>query len=139
MSDETLRALLAGFISGAAGAFATTTVLLVMLSRSTVWQRLPENRRIPMPLVGVVFVNLLMLTWTAAGLLLGAVYLRAESERPGGAFLTPNWTFTALVGGLIVVALAAASVVRGRVGRTPPLVATIAIIAFGWMLPGLAG
>jgi hypothetical protein len=138
VSTEAARALLAGFISGAAGAFASTFLILVLISRNVAWQRLPQNRRIPMPLVGVVFVNLMMLLWTAAGLVLGALYLRAESERPGSFLLTPNWTFTLGVTVLIGIALATAAIIRGRVGTTAPLVALIAHFAFAWMLPILA-
>ena len=139
MTDETARALLAGFVCGAAVAFATTFIALVVLSRSTVWQRLPQNRRVPMPLMGVVFVNLLILSWTALGLVLGAAYLRAESEHPAGALLSANWLFTLLVGGLTASALAAAVVVRGRLDWPAWSTALVAVFAFGWMLPALAG
>jgi len=138
VTDETARALLAGFISGAAAAFVSTFLILVLISRDPAWQRLPQNRRVPMPLVGVVFVNLMMLLWTAAGLILGAIYLRAESERPDAFLLTPNWTFTVGVTVAIAVALATAAVIRGRIGTTAPLVALIAHLAFAWMLPNLA-
>jgi len=138
VNHEAARALLAGFISGAAGAFATTFLILVVVARNAAWQRLPRNRRAPMPLVGVVFVNLLMLLWTAAGLVLGALYLRAESDRPDGFLLTPNWTFTVGVTVVIGIALVAAAIVRGRLGTTAPLVALIAHLAFAWMLPVLA-
>ncbi len=139
MTHETARALLAGFISGAAVAFATTFMTLIVLSRSAVWQRLPQNRRVPMPLMGVVFVNLLMLGWTALGLILGAVYLRAESERPEGALLSSNWLFTLLVCGLVASVLVVSAVVRGRVGWPAWSVAGMSVLAFGWMLPALAG
>lgn len=138
MTDETARALLAGFLSGAAAAFATTFLILVVISRNPAWQRMPQNRKVPMPLVGVVFVNLMMLLWTAAGLVLGAVYLRAESDRPAGALLTPNWTFTVGVSALILITLVTAVIIRGRLGTTAPLVALIAHLAFAWMLPILA-
>lgn len=138
MSNEVARALLAGFISGAAGAFASTFLILVLISRHATWQRLPQNRRVPMPLVGVVFVNLMMLLWTAAGLVLGAIYLRADSSRPGSFLITPNWTFTVGVTVVIGLALATAAVIRGRVGTTAPLVALIAHLVFAWMLPILA-
>ncbi|MEZ4554353.1 MAG: hypothetical protein AB7L91_00270 [Dehalococcoidia bacterium] len=138
MTADTARALLAGFISGAAGAFATTFLILVFISRNSAWQRLPQNRRVPMPLVGVVFVNLMMLLWTAAGLVLGAIYLRAESDWDGSIALLPNWRFTLAVSAVIALALATAAIVRGRLGTLAPLVALIAHLAFAWMLPNLA-
>lgn len=138
MNDETARTLLAGFISGSAAAFATTFLILAVISRNPGWQQMPRDRKVPMSLVGVVFVNLMMLLWTAAGLVLGAIYLRAESERPAGALLTPNWTFTLGVTAFILVALVTVAIVRGRLGTTAPLVALIGHLAFAWMLPMLA-
>jgi hypothetical protein len=139
VTDETARALLAGFITGAAVAFATTFIGMLVLSRSAVWTHLPQNRRVSMPLMGVVFVNLLMLSWTALGLLLGAAFLRAESERPDGALLSENWLFTAAVATITGSALVAAVVVRGRLEWPAWATALIATGAFGWVLPGLAG
>lgn len=138
MSDGTARALLAGFLCGAAVAFATTFIALLVLSRSSVWQRLPQNRRVPLPLMGVVAVNLLMLSWTALGLVLGAVYLRAASEYPAGALLTPNRAFAGLVLALTASALVAVFVVFGRPKWPALTTAGIALVAFGWVLPALA-
>ncbi|HRC62538.1 MAG: hypothetical protein K1X87_09775 [Dehalococcoidia bacterium] len=138
MSDETARALLSGFISGAAAALVSTFVMLVLLSRSSVWQRLPENRRVPMPLVGVVFVNLMMLLWTAAGLILGALYLHFASGRAEDNALVPHLEFSLVVTAVIGIALATAAVIRGRLGTIAPLLALIAHLAFAWMLPNLA-
>lgn len=139
MTDETARALLAGFITGAAVAFATTFLSMLVLARSTVWQRLPQNRRVSLPLMGVVFVNLLMLVWTALGLLLGAAFLRVESERPDGALLSENWLFTLIVAILAGSALVVVLIVRGRLEWPAWATTLIATAAFGWMLPGLAG
>ena len=138
MTDATARALLAGFLCGVAVAFATTFIALIVLARSSVWQRLPQNRRVPMPLLGVVGVNLLMLTWTALGLILGAVYLRAESEYPAGALLSENRAFTALVVGLTAIALGATAIVFGRVRWPAWATGLFAVLVFGWVLPALA-
>lgn len=112
--------------------------MLVLLSRSSVWQRLPENRRVPMPLVGVVFVNLMMLLWTAAGLILGALYLHFASGRAEDNALVPHLEFSLVVTAVIGIALATAAVIRGRLGTIAPLLALIAHLAFAWMLPNLA-
>ncbi|MGE0226879.1 MAG: hypothetical protein AB7I38_13205 [Dehalococcoidia bacterium] len=138
MTADAARALLAGFIAGAAGAFATTFLIMVFISRNSAWQRLPQNRRVPMPLVGVVFVNLMMLLWTAAGLVFGAVYLRAESDWAGSSVLLPNWRFTLACTALIALVVATVALIRGRVGTMALLVALIAHLAFAWMLPNLA-
>jgi hypothetical protein len=139
MTDETARALLAGFISGAAVALATSFLAVVMLARSAVWQRLPQQRRVPLPLVGAAFVNLLILWWTALGLVLGAAYLRAESDHPAGALLSRNWLFTLLVVIVAASVLGGIAVVRGRFGWPVWVGALLAVLAFGWMLPALAG
>jgi hypothetical protein len=139
VTDETARALLAGFVTGAAIAFATTFIGILALSRSGVWRRLPQHRRVPLPLMGVVLVNGMMLGWTALGLLLGAGFLRAESERPDGALLSTNWVFTTLVVGLTAAVLVASVFVRGRLEWPVWATAIIAVCGFGWMLPGLAG
>jgi hypothetical protein len=139
VTDETARALLAGFVSGAAVALATTFLGMVVLALSTVWRRLPLNRRVPLPLMGVVFVNLLILSWTALGLLLGAAFLRAESDHPAGALLSANWLFTLLVTMGVATAIGAAFVVRGRLEWPVWATAAMAVLAFGWMLPALAG
>jgi hypothetical protein len=135
---ETLRALVSGFIAGAAVALASTFIVLIALARGEYWRRLPQNQRVPMPLVGVVFVNLFMLTWTALGLLLGALYLRAESDSPDGGLLSPNRLFTVAIVIVVASLLAATAVVRGRPGWPVWSTALIAVLAFGWMLPWMA-
>lgn len=137
----TLRALLAGLIAGAAVALASTAITLVALARGRWWARLPQHQRVPLPLplLGVVFVNGLMLAWTLLGLVLGAGYLRAAERAPGAGLGSPNVRFTLLVAGAILAALALAGFVRRRV--TWPLWSTAlaALAAFGWLLPLLAG
>jgi len=135
---DTARALLAGLIAGAAASFATTAIALTALVRDQRWQRLTQNLRVPLPLVGVVFVNGLMLAWTALGLLLGAAYLRTESAHPAGGLGSQNRLFTLLLAGAVALLLLGAGYVRGRL--TAPMwgTALVALAAFGWLLPGLA-
>lgn len=139
MPDPTaLRALLAGLIAGAAVAFASTAIALVALARGRWWTRLPQRQRVPLPLLGVVLVNGLMLAWTLLGLVLGAGYLRAAAHAPGAGLGSPNARFTLLVAAAVAAALAIAGFVRRRV--TWPLWSTalVAAAAFGWLLPNLA-
>lgn len=135
----TMQALVAGLIAGAAVAFASTAIVLVALARSTWWTRLPARQRVPLPLLGVVFVNGLMLAWTLLGLVLGAGYLRAATVAPGAGLGSPNMRFTVLVAGTILVALALAAFVRRRVTWPVWWTAGVAVAAFGWLLPLLAG
>jgi hypothetical protein len=136
---DTLRALVSGLIAGAAAAFASTAIVLVALARGRWWTRLPERQRVPLPLLGVVFVNGLMLAWTLLGLVLGAGYPRAAAVTPGAGLGSPNVRFTLLVAGVIIVALALAGFVRRRVTWPMWWTAGVALAAFGWLLPLLAG
>ncbi len=140
---ETARALLSGLIAGTAAAFATTAIALVALVHDERWRGvapsgLPGGGRVPLPLLGVVFVNGLMLAWTALGLVLGAAYLRAEATHPAGGLGSPNRLFTLLVVGAVVLLLFATGYVRGRLTRPMWSTALVAVLAFGWLLPGLA-
>lgn len=136
---DTMQALVAGLIAGAAGGLTTTAIMLVAISRDARWIALASNVRISLPLLGVVIVNGLMLGWTAVGLVLGALFLRAESTRPAGGLGSANLAFTLLVTAAVAVAYLAATYVRGR--ATWPLAATAATAAvtLGWLLPALAG
>ena len=132
MSEEVEagRALLAGFIAGAAAAFATTAIALLSMSRSPQWQvRAAGVERVSLPLLGVALVNGLLLGSTLLGLMLGAAYLGVEDRL----------RFALLVLAAVAVALAAATYVRGRL--TAPMwgTALAAALAFGLLLPALAG
>ena len=132
MSEEVEagRALLAGFIAGAAAAFATTAIALLSMSRSPQWQvRATGVERVSLPLLGVALVNGLLLGSTLLGLMLGAAYLGVEDRL----------RFALLVLAAVAVALAAATYVRGRL--TAPMwgTALAAALAFGLLLPALAG
>lgn len=138
MDPETVAALLAGFISGAGASLASTAVALRALVRSEEWRRRASGRWAPLPLLAVGAANAMLLGWTATGLVLGAAYLRAESERPGGGLGSPNGFFT------LAVLVAAGSllglwgIVRGRVTAPMAQTAALAALAFGWGLPLLA-
>ncbi|HJM89907.1 MAG TPA: hypothetical protein QF624_09860 [Dehalococcoidia bacterium] len=132
---ETMQALVAGLIAGAACSFATTTILLIALSRDPRWLGRAPNLHVPLPLLGVVIVNGMMLGWTALGLVLGALYLgTADGDADGGSDLL----FGVVVSGAIVVVLGAGSYIRGRV--TWPMLATAlsAMLSFAVVLPLLA-
>ena len=131
---EAGRALLAGFVAGAAAAFATSAIVLIGMSRDDAWKarwraRLAGAERLPAPLLGVALVNGLLLGWTLLGLLLGAAY----------AGMGDPLRFGAVAHALALAALVAAGVVRGRV--TAPMwgAALAAALAFGVLLPALAG
>lgn len=138
MDADPARALLAGFISGAAVAFATTALALVEVSRNPTWRaRLGGAPRLP--LLGVLVVNALFVAWTLAGLVLGAVFVGVEDRHPDGAPGTGNWVFSLLVVGLALGALLAAGFVLRRFSLPLAGSALVVALAFGVLLPSLAG
>ncbi len=135
-----MRALLAGWVTGAAVAFISTGVLLVALvqARARGVQWLAGWERVRPALVGIVFVNGMMLAWTLLGLVLGAIYLQARTVRPGSGLLSPNVAFTVTVAGLLLVSLGLVWFVWRRVGWPVWSIGVSAAVAFGWVLPNLA-
>ncbi len=138
MDGATGQALLAGFITGAGAALASSAVVLRALVRSERWRRRAAGGGRPLPLVGALVANGLLLGWTATGLVLGAAYLRAESERPGAGLGSPNGLFTLSVLVAVGSLLGLAAIIRGRLSSPMTQTAAIAAAAFGWALPLLA-
>ena len=134
----TLRVLLAGFIAGMAGAFATSAIALIAIARDERWRAVRPAVAVPLPALGVIFVNALMLAWTLLGLLLGAVYLRARSDDMNAVFGSPHALFTAVIVAAVVALLLAGVYVRGRITWPMGATAVVAVASFGWLLPGLA-
>ena len=134
MDPEAARALVAGFISGAAAALASTGIALFSMSRNAEWwvrarERVAGARSVPLPLLGIVIVNAMMLAWTLLGLILGAAYLSLDDPARFRFFLNVA----------VLVALIAAGFVRGRMTRTMWVTALVAALAYGGLLPLLAG
>ena len=134
MDAEAARALVAGFIAGAAAALATTGLALISMSRDAAWwvrarERVAGAGKVPLPLLGVVVVNALMLAWTALGLVLGAAYLSLGDPARFGFLLHVG----------VLAALIAAGYVRRRMTTAMWSTALIAAFAFGVLLPLLAG
>ena len=138
MNDATIRALVVGFGSGAVCALATTGIAMVVLARQRFWAGQPEQRRIPLPLLGVAFANGLMLLWTLLGLILGALFLAAEARLPADGIGSENRAFTLGVLAVCAAVLAAGTIVLGRLPWWLGVSATIAVALFGWGLPNLA-
>ena len=129
-----MRALVAGFISGAAAAFMTTGIALYSMSRNAAWwvsarERVAGGSRVPLPLLGVVIVNAMMLAWTMFGLILGAAYFSLDD---------PD-AFRFFVNIALLLGLLAAGFVRGRMTRAMWVTALVAALAYGVLLPLLAG
>lgn len=129
-----MRALVAGFISGAAAAFATTGIALFSMSRNADWwvrarERVAGASKVPLPLLGIVIVNAMMLAWTMLGLILGAAYFSLDDPA----------RFRFFTNIAILAALIAAGFVRGRMTRTMWVTALVAALAYGVLLPLLAG
>lgn len=140
LNEALLRSLLAGWIVGAALAGVATGMLLVSLARSQARGRnwLPGWERVKPPIVGILFVNLLGITCTALGLVLGALYYRARVHAPSPALVTPNLVFSLAVSLGIGVLMAAAAFVRRGLGWTAWALGGLAVVAFGWVLPNIA-
>ncbi len=132
MDAETLRALFAGFVAGAAAAFVTAALALRSMSRDASWlarwRRRAAAERTPLPLLGVLLVNGLLLGWTLLGLLLGAAYLAVGDPL----------RFGAIAHAAALAALVAAGWVRRRVTAPMWAAALTAALAFGALLPALA-
>lgn len=133
MGAEAVQALVSGFISGAAAALASTAIMLLSMSRNAAWwvrarEHMAGASRVPLPLLGVVVVNAMMLGWTLLGLVLGAAYLSLDD--PG--------RFRFFVNIAVLVALIGAGFVRGRMTRPMWSTAVVAGVAFGVLLPLLA-
>ena len=134
MDLEAARALVAGFIAGAAAALATTGIALYTMSRNFGWwvsarERVAGAGRVPLPLLGIVVVNAMLLGWTLLGLVLGAAYLSLDDPA----------RFRFFVNIAALVALIAAGFVRGRMTPVMWSTALVAAAAFGILLPALAG
>ena len=124
------RALFAGFVSGAAAAFATVAIALWSMSRSPRWrERAAGLERLSAPLLGVVLVNGALIGWTLLGLLLGAVYLQVGDPL----------RFGMIVHALVLIAVLAAAFVLRRLSGAIWATAIVAAFAFGILLPALAG
>ncbi|MSP22449.1 MAG: hypothetical protein EXR66_05475 [Dehalococcoidia bacterium] len=136
-SSEVLRALLAGLIAGSLVAFGSTAIGIVALWRNPSWFARAPSLRVPLPLVGVALVNGFLLGWTVLGMVLGAVLPAVEATRPADGLGSPNAAFTAAIVAASLAGLAAAVVVRGRLGWPLNSMVILATLSFGWLLPWL--
>ena len=104
-----------------------------MSSNAALWVRARERVAgaisVPLPLLGIVIVNAMMLAWTMLGLILGAAHYSLDD--PDRFRLFANIA--------ILAALIAAGFVRGRMTRTMWVTALVAALAYGVLLPLLAG
>lgn len=140
MNEVTVRALIAGWVTGAGVSFITTGVMLVALiqARARGVQWLTGWERVRPAVVGIVFVNGMLILWTMLGLVLGALYLRARVLRPESGLLSPNVAFTVAVVAVLLVSLGLVWFVWRRVGWPVWSIGVCAAAAFGWVLPNLA-
>lgn len=128
MEHEAARALVAGWIAGAAAGLAITGVAMAVVIRGPAWWGRARVGHLSPPIIGIIVVNVMVFAWTLLGLLLGALYLAAGPSmfRVGLA---------AAVGGALVIAW----VVRGRLTWPMGATAAVALLAFAGLLPLLAG
>jgi hypothetical protein len=127
ISPEVGAALLAGWVSGAAVAFATTAIVLVWLSRNDDWRLRFARTTVRLPLVGVLIINGMMLGWTLIGLVLGAIYLWTDQP-----------AFSLVLAVMLGLGLMMWVTVRGRPGWAVLSTVGVALLSFGGLLPFLA-
>lgn len=119
-------AVLAGLLAGAAGGLASTAIALLALVRHpTLRARLPGG--VSPAAIGIVAVNGMLIVWTLAGLVLGAVYARAAMPQ-----------FSIGVVAAVLALLGGAVFVRRRLTWPMWSAAAVAVLAFAAMLPALA-
>ena len=124
---DTGRALLAGWISGAAVAFATTALVLVAVARDPAWAARINRSRLRLPILGVLVVNAMMLFWTLVGLVLGAIHLAISQP-----------AFSVTVAAVLGLGLLLFAAVRGMPGWLAWSTAVVTLGSFGGLLPALA-
>lgn len=128
VDGDLLRALLAGWIAGAAAAFAATGILVAVLARTTAWRARLTEVRVSLPLVGIIVVNGALLVLTIVGLVLGALYHAGDQ---------PGFSLSIVAAGTALLALG--WFVRGRLEWPLWALAGVFVIAYGGLLPLLAG
>jgi hypothetical protein len=73
-TGEALRAILAGWVTGAAIGIVNLGVLMVLLAR----EREPMARfpglKVSLPIFGVIVANVMVFGWTLVGIVLGFIY-----------------------------------------------------------------
>jgi hypothetical protein len=128
VDGDVLRALLAGWIAGAAAAFASTAVVVAAMARTTGWRARLSEVRVSLPLIGILVVNGMLLVLTILGLVLGALYHAAN--QPG---------FSLGVALAVATLLSLGWFVRGRLEWPLWALGGILVATYGGMLPLLAG
>ena len=128
IDGELLRALLAGWIAGAAASFAATTIIVTVMARTTAWRSRLTEIRASLPLVGIIVVNGALLALTIVGLILGGLYHAGEQ---------PGFSLGIAVVGVTLLALG--WFVRGRLEWPLWALAGVFVASYGGLLPLLAG
>ncbi len=128
VNGELLRALLAGWIAGAAASFAATAIVVTVMARTTAWRSRLTEIRASLPLVGIIVVNGALLVLTIVGLILGGLY---------HAGAQPGFSLGIAVAGVTLLALG--WFVRGRLEWPLWALAGVFVASYGGLLPLLAG
>ena len=130
----------AGFVVGFAISIAIAPLGAWMLissnDRSGFAQRLapPGTNFVAL---SVVLHLVAILTFTAAGMILGMILMALEDRRPNGGLGSPNVAFTLIVVALTAVAFIPLTVVTA-VRRYVVIAGVVFAALFGWAMPWLA-
>lgn len=136
-----MAGVLAGWIAGYALSITSTVVLTYLAMREssrTLAERLIA-REVPGPLLAVPISIGNVLVWTAAGLLLGAVYDIGDFDAAADGLGSPSLGFTLAMLTLAAAPLVVLSVLWPRDWWVWLLACAPFAAAFGWLLPHLAG
>jgi hypothetical protein len=128
VDGDLLRALLAGWIAGAAASFAATAIVVAALAQTTAWRARLTQVRVSLPLVGIIVVNGALLVLTIVGLVLGALYHAGDQ---------PGFSLGIAVAGVTLLALG--WFVRGRLEWPIWALVGVFVASYGGLLPLLAG
>jgi hypothetical protein len=136
-----MNTVLAGWAMGYAMAVASTVALVYLTVRlSTEGGPLDRwvSNEVPRPLLIVpIFVGV-SVVWTAAGLVLAAIYeIGGLASRPN-ALGSPSWPFTVLVLALAIVPLPALVLFARRYWWLWCAMSLLFAGLFGWVMPVLA-
>lgn len=128
LDEEVTRSLLAGWLAGAVAALVSTALILLAFVHDSYWRRRLDWTRLPVPLAGFIVIVFMLLLWTLAGLLIGAVHV--SETQPG---------FSLAVATAIAAASLAIAIRRRHLDPLTWQLTLVALASYTLLMPALAG